>query len=157
MPASAEFGGEPGFEDLFGQGFADQPGAQGEQVGVIVLAGIGGGGEVIAHAGAHAGDLVGGHAGADPGPVDHDPAEGFTRRNQFGNRPGKIGVIHRGGGIGAAVDDRVAQLGEIGFEGFLEGETAVISADGDRFFVREGGGCEPEPGGGWRSPSGRSR
>ncbi len=75
MPSSAEFGGEPGFKDLLGQGFADEAGAQGEQVGVIVLAAIGGGGEVVAHAGAHAGDLVGGHAGADPGAVDHHPSQ----------------------------------------------------------------------------------
>ena len=76
---------------------------------------------------------------ADPGTVDHHPAEGFARSNQLSNRPGKIGVIHRGGGIRTAIDHRVAQLGEIRLQGFLEGEAAVIGTDGDRLF--RGGGC----------------
>src|SRR5438045_1127855 len=62
---AAEVGGEEGLHDVAGQPLADEGPAQSQDVGIIVLAGIGGGGDVVAHGGADAGDLVRRHRAAD--------------------------------------------------------------------------------------------
>ena len=64
---------QPGLYNLAGQTWANQPSAQRQHVGIVVLAAIGGCGLVVTKASAHAWHLVGRHARADARAV-HDNA-----------------------------------------------------------------------------------
>ena len=131
VPFRAPRGGEEGVDDLEGQPLADHPGAEGQHVGVVVLARVAGHRGVVGVRRAHAGDLVGGHRGADAGAVDDDAARAGAGRDQAGDDVGEVRVVHGVGAVRAAVRDAEALVGEVLRDDGLEGEAAVVRADGD--------------------------
>ena len=105
-------GGQEGLDDLRAARFASTKRApEGEDVGVVVLAGVLRGGGVDAGRGAHAGHLVGGHGGADAGPVHEDAEPGVPGLHGLGHREGHVGIVHGLGGERAVVVEAVARGG----------------------------------------------
>ena len=119
------------FDDLPGERLTDQPGPEGEDVGVVVLPAVAGGRDVVAQGRPHPGHLVGHHRRADPGPVDHDPLGALPRGHLLGHREGKVGIVDRLGGVGAAVDHPPALLAQAEGEPLLQPEPAVVGTDGN--------------------------
>ena len=163
VPFRAPRGGEERVGDLEGQALADHPGAEGQHVGVVVLAGVAGHRGVVGVGGADARDLVGGHRGADAGAVDDDPGRAGAGRDQAGDDVGEVRVVHGVRAVGAAVGDGEALLAQVLDEDGLEGEAAVVRADGDGLPVgldgagrrrrgAAGGGAAPRRAGRRRAP-----
>src|SRR5215510_7132570 len=69
--------------------------AQGENIGVIVLATVSRRRHVIAHRGAHTGDLVRGHTRTDPRAIDDYPEIALPAGNSARDIMSEIRVIHR--------------------------------------------------------------
>lgn len=69
MPAAFEFGGQERVDDIEREAQADNAGANGQHIGIIVLADHPGGEGVHTHATAHAFDLIGRHHNTLAGPA----------------------------------------------------------------------------------------
>src|SRR3990172_6005274 len=130
VPPAPKGRAEPGLDDLLGEVDADQPGAQGEHVGVVVLAAVDGGRVVITQRSAHARHFVRRYRAADARAIHEDAAPSLARADQAGDSVGEVGVIHRLGRVCAAVNHRVAQCGYKFLQRFFEREAAVIRAEG---------------------------
>ena len=89
MPLLGALGRQEDVDDLLGQAGADQAGAEGQDVGVVVLAAVAGAREVVGQRGPHARDLVGDHGRADPGAVDHDRRDRTDPRRPPRPPPGR--------------------------------------------------------------------
>lgn len=122
---------EEGLDEFDGDGLADDPGADAEDVHVVVLDPLVGGVVVVADAGADAGDLVGGDADADAAAADQNAAVGPTSNNDLANFAGEVGVVDGAVGVCPAVDDGMARRGDEGSDSVLEREAAVIAAESD--------------------------
>ena len=135
MAPTAELGGQPGLDDLFGQVHPDQPGAQGQHVGIVVLPAVDGRGVIVGHPGPHARHFVGHNAAADPGAVDHDAhARPCRRLTRAADGVRKIGIVHCLFAVGAGIDDFETQRGQVRFEDLLQLEAAVVRSNCDHFF-----------------------
>src|SRR5690606_22062270 len=92
---AAEVGGQPGLHNLLGQIGADEPGAQGEDVGVVVFPAVNGRCLVITHRRTYAGDFVGRHAAANTCPVDDNAAPGAPGGDELRHRISEVWVVYR--------------------------------------------------------------
>src|SRR5215207_10297580 len=129
-----EVGGEPGADDVAHLAGGDGAAPQREDVGAVVLAGVDGDFDGVAGGGAHAGDLVRRHGGADARAVDDDAEVGLALGDGARDRVREVGVIDRVRRVRAVVAHAVAQLGEQALQLLLQGEAAVVRADGDDSF-----------------------
>ena len=109
----------------------DLAGAERQDVGVVVLAGVPGQRLVVAGGGEHAGDLVGRHGRADAGAVDHDAEVARSRGHRRATAAAKTRVVDRLLAGRAAVGDRVPERRDERGELLLQLEAAVVGADGD--------------------------
>ncbi len=130
MAVHRAVGGEEDVDDAYREVFGEVSGAEGEDVGIVVFARVAGGFFVESHAGADARDLVGGHARADTGTVDDDPAQGLAGGDGLSGGAGKHRVVARFLRMRSDIEHVHALLGEVMLDGFLEGEPAVIAAEG---------------------------
>ncbi len=96
-----------------------------------MLAGVGRGGDVVAHGRADATHLVRCHAAPDPGAVDHDaearPSAGHLVRHGHG----EIRIVHGLASIRAEIRRFVPQLDEPLRDDCLERHPAVVGAERD--------------------------
>ena len=104
---AGEFGVEKGPDDHFGDFGADDPGAEAEDIGVVVLDTLGGGIHIVAEGGTNPGHFIRGHTGADAAAAQEDAAVRLLLQHGVTDRFREIGVIHRIGGVGAQVQDFV--------------------------------------------------
>ena len=100
-----EVGGEPGVEDGRNLGGVEDGGAEGEDVGVVVLAGHAGHEGVEDLGGADVGELVGGDGHAGAGGADEDAAVEGAVGDAAGDLGGEVGVVDGFGAVGAEVRD----------------------------------------------------
>ena len=130
MPSPGEWGGEKHPDDISGEPLSDQSAAQGEDIRVIVLAGIFRSRQIVAQGRPHPGDLVRHHRAADTRPIDHDAEGRVPGSYQVGYFRGVNRIVHgiRGGAPHIVHHD--AQLGEDELQRFLESVAAMVGADG---------------------------
>ena len=110
MTAAVELLGEEGVHQTHGLLGADHAGADGEHVGVVVVAGELHG---VFLGGVHTADAlhaVGGQGDAEAGAADEYAALRFAVGHGLGHRMAVHGVVAALGGEGAEVDDLVPQL-----------------------------------------------
>lgn len=131
VAACGKGSGEPDGDDFACELGREHFGAEGEDVGVVVFAAVAGGGGIVAEGGADAGDFVCGDGGADAGGIENDGAGCFTAGDGECGFFSEVGVVHGGGGIGAEVEDGMAEGLEPREELLLEIEAAVIGGKGD--------------------------
>lgn len=122
---------EEGLDEFDGDGFADDPGADANDIHVIVFDALVGGVAVVADAGPDAGDFVGRHADADAAAADQDAAVRLSGDDGLADLAGEVGVVDGAVGVGPAVDDGVPRRDDEGGDFGLEREAAVITAEGD--------------------------
>ena len=79
-----EFGFQEGIDDIVGQFVGNDPGAETDDVGVVVLSGEAGGSSFRAAAGSDALMLVAGNRDAHAGPADGDAQVNFFILDGFG-------------------------------------------------------------------------
>src|SRR6266850_5810599 len=133
MPLLARVaGGGEGADDLPGDLLPDDPGAEAEDVHVVVLDPLMGGVGVVEEPGADAGELVGGHRHAHAAAADDDAALDVAAPQRAADRFREIGVVVGLRGIvSAKVAHVVARRREVGDENLLERVAGVIRGDGD--------------------------
>ena len=95
MTAAGEVGGQEHLDAFLGDFHADQPGAEREHVGVVVLACQPGAGAVMAQRGADMAVTVEGDRNADAGAADGDAASGPALAKRPGEGIGVIGIVDR--------------------------------------------------------------
>ena len=122
-------GGEEGAEAIEGHGIAGEARAEGQNIGVIVLAGEPGFGDIARLGAANGGVAVGGEGHADAGAADQEAEAGGTSLNALADRVGEIRVIAAGGGVGAAIDHGPAGITRGLGQLVLEEIAGVIGAD----------------------------
>ena len=83
---------------------ADHARTQDQHVGVVVLAGEAGGGDVVAQGGADMAVPVGGDADADAGAADQDAAPRPAVAQRGGQRVGHVGIVDRAAVVGAEIE-----------------------------------------------------
>ena len=105
-----ELGVQEGLEDFLGCGPADQPGAHGDDVRVVVLHALMGGVDVVSQGATDARDLVGRHHGANPGAADQHGPLGLAGADEIAGGPGDVREIDGGLAGRAAVDDLMAEI-----------------------------------------------
>ena len=131
MASTGERGGEKRFDAGLGHLDPDQPRAQRDDVGVVVLAGEAGGQWLGNQRAAHRRVSVGGDRDADPAATQGNAELGLAARDGIGQDVAEIGIIDRSLAIRAEVADLVSGLtqprGELG----LEREGGVIGGDGE--------------------------
>ena len=104
MAVGSTVGGEEDVNESEREVLGEVAGAEREDVGVVVLAGVLRRREVERHRGAHAGDLVRDHARSDARAVDDDAEPRLPARDRLGRRPREDGVVARLGGVGPDVE-----------------------------------------------------
>ena len=76
-------------------------------------------------------DPVGGDGLTVARPAQHHAPLHYACSNGFGNGPDKTRIINGRFGVGAFVDNVVAEVGQKCFDGFLVAETGVVGANGN--------------------------
>ncbi len=148
----SEAGGEEGRDELGGEGGADHPAPEAEDVDVVVLDGLVGGVRVVGQNRPDAFHLVRGNAGACARPADDDAPFGASVDDGAAHRGGEVGVVDRSLIVGAEIEDRIPAVGKGPGEGLLEAEAGVVGSESDAH-----GDCPFERGGPELSPGYRRR
>lgn len=125
-------------QDFPDRGPADQPGAHGKDVRVVVFHALVGRVHVMAQGAADAGDLVGGHDGPHARAADEHSPLGLAGLNQPAGGPRDVGEVNGRLAWRASVYDLVAKFLQHIFDEFLEGEAGVIVAECDFQWVSLG-------------------
>ena len=86
---------------------------------------------IVADAGSNAGELVGGHGSADTAAADQDAAVRLRLSQGQADFLGEVGIVHRGGIVGAVVPDLVTLVLDEPLDLFLETESGVVGTHGD--------------------------
>src|SRR3546814_10170924 len=107
MATAGELGGKESLHTVAGGLDADQPGAERQYVGVVMLAAQPGAGGVVAQCGTAAGDPVGGDGNADTGAADGDAEAGLAGRHGLAQGAAEIGIIDAFRAIGPEVEHTV--------------------------------------------------
>ena len=102
-----------------------------DDVGVIMLAGEGGGDRLVDPRAAALGVAVDGDRDADARAADGDAALGRAGRDGVRQPSAEIGIIDAFGVVGAEVADVIAKLAEPHRQLALEGETGMVGSKGD--------------------------
>lgn len=131
VAAVGEFGGEEDFHDAADLFFAEEVGAEAEDVAVIVLAGAAGGEFIVDEGGPDALHLVGGDGHTNAGAVHQDGDFVVVGGDRAGGGDGEVGVIARGGGFAAEILERVALAGEERDEASFGFVPAVVAGEGN--------------------------
>ena len=131
--------GEPDFYDVQGFGFGDGTLAEGEAIGIVVLAVPDGDLFVPAEAAADAFDTVGDDGFAVAGAAENDAALDFAAGHGFGDGADEIRVVAARFRVRAKIAHGVAGGQEHGFDGFFVGEASVVGTDGDGEQLGHGG------------------
>ena len=126
VPVRAPWCCQPLVDDLQGEALPDETGAEGEDVGVVVLAAVAGRREVVAERRPHPGHLVGGHARTDAGAVDDDAPAAHARADQICHRVREVRVVDRFGADTPAVVDGAVLLSKVLDDRLFELVAAVI-------------------------------
>lgn len=130
MAAAFERGFEEGGEGVAGGFDAGEAGAEGNHVGIVVLAGKPCAEIVVDKGAAGAGDAVGGDGNADAGAADDDAEFCSARGDLFGAGAAEIGVVDAGGGVaGAEIEDIVAGSAQVFGENGLQRIARMIRCD----------------------------
>ena len=135
VSASGKRGAQPELHDLGGAAFIEDARTEGKDVEIVVLARHLGLVLTADIGGADAGDFVGADGHADAGAADEDAALGASGGDVFGHFHGKVGIIHRVGGVGSFVDDLMAEREDVLADVVLEEIAGVVGAD-ERFSFR---------------------
>src|SRR5262249_60434688 len=104
---------EEGVDQLPGQRLADDPGAQTQQIRVVVLPRLVGGEVIVAEGGPHAAQLVGGDAGAGTAAADHDSGLDPAILDRLPDAACVVGVIDRSAAARSHVEERYPPIPEV--------------------------------------------
>ena len=131
VAAALELGVEPLVDDHLSELGANDAGAKGQHVGVIVHTGELGAEGLGAHDGAYALDLVGSQADPDAGTADQDAQVDVAVDNGLTHLVAGDGVVKALGGVGAKVHDLAAALLQVLGDDVLELDGGVVVTDTD--------------------------
>ena len=129
MASAFECRAEPEHEDLVRQSGRDNAAADGEDVGVVVLAREPRRVEIVAERGAHAGNFVGGDLLALSASAEDDAPIGRAASDRAADADADGRVVHRGLAVGAVIVHRVAEASQRLFEMFFEEKARMIRAN----------------------------
>ena len=115
--------------EIFGKLGADNPRAQHEDVGIVMLHALMRGICVMAKAGTDAGNFVGGHRGAYTASADEDATLGIATQDAQADGFGEVRIIDRLRIGGADVLNLMATFLKIVDQESLEGEAGMIGAN----------------------------
>ena len=104
---------------------------QGHDIGVVVEPGHLGGPGLVQQSAANALDLVSGDGSADAGGAEHDALLALAGRDSLGGGGDHVGVVAAGEAVAAEVHDLMALLLQVGLDGLLHLECAVIAGNGN--------------------------
>ena len=131
MAAAQEIRGQEHVDDVASQHRGQDPRPQGQDVGVVVLAGQAGRVLVVAQRGPDPMDLVGGNLLPLPRPAYNDAHLRPAADDMAGTSGAEGRVVHGLLPVGAQVVDFVAELPQMGHYRQLERVAGVIIGDGD--------------------------
>jgi hypothetical protein len=131
MAAAFEGGVKPGCDDVKRGLEGHHALAEGNDVGVVMLAAKAGGFKVPTESAADAPDTVGDDGFAVARTAENYTALAFTAGDSFGNRTDEQWVIDGGVGEGAEITDFVPKFSKEFPDGFLVLKAGVVRADGD--------------------------
>jgi len=129
VTAVAESGGEEDLDDVADLVFAEQVGAEAQDVAVVVLAGAAGGDLVVNECGADATDLVGRDGHADAAAVHEDARLAGPGGNRAGGGGGEVGVVAGPRPVAAEIGNVVPLLLEDGQQPPLRFVPTMIARD----------------------------
>ena len=131
VPAALERRGEPERDDLVGQPASDDPAAEREDVGVVVLPGQPGGIEIVAECGTGPRYLVGGHLLPLAAAADDDAAIRALAHDRARDRGANLRIVHRIAAVCPEVVDRVPEPGQHRHEMLFQRKSGMVRADRD--------------------------
>ena len=130
MAIALELGGEEHVEDREGEGLAEEPAAEREDVGVVVLAREAGRGLVVTEGGPRACTLLAAICSPWPLPPSTTPASASPRTTARAG-PRRTTGSRRPPAVGAEIGDLVTALSEVGDDGLLQLEPGVVASHCD--------------------------
>ena len=131
MAATRERGGQKRVDAGLGHLDPDQPRAQRDDVGVVVLAGEGGGERLGHQRAAHRRVAVDRDRDTDARSAQRDAELGLAMRDRIGQDVAVVGIIDAGFIVGTKVEYLVAVLAQPGGKLALHRDGGVIGDDGD--------------------------
>ena len=108
---------------------ADQRRPQRQHIGVVVLAAVACGRQVVTQGGPHAGELVGRHGRADPRAIHDHPDLGPPVGHPLSHFRGNLRIVDRLGAVRTAVFDGETTRTDVFGKLLLELKSAVVSAN----------------------------
>lgn len=131
VSSALKLGGQKRLQGLDGHLVTDQAGADAEHVGVVVLTGQTGRGDVVHRGRTNAGDLVGRDGDADARAAHADAQFGLPGRDGPADRRPEVRVVATLLGVGPDVVHLVAEATQQLGEALLQFEPGVIGANGN--------------------------
>ncbi len=125
-------------DQLLGQGLADDPRPEADDVDVVVLHHLMGRVGVVRHRCPDPLELVGSHGGSSARAADEDAPVGAPVEHRLRDRRRVVGVVDWFRRMSAQVVHRVARLGQPCGQVFFQGEAGVIGAECDSHLRRQG-------------------
>jgi hypothetical protein len=135
VTAALEFRLQPGMDNIEDLGLRNQPGAKGNDIGIIMLGGQTRAFPVPAQGAPYTLDLVGDHGFSVAAAPKHNAHIILVPSDTFGGRPYIIGVVHRCITVGAEIMDKIARPLQIPLDSLLGLETRVIRCYSDSFIL----------------------
>ena len=126
VAAALELGGQEHVDDLVREAEPDDSGADGQHIGIVVLARHSCRVEAVAECRTSAADLVRGELFALAAPPEHDADVGAAVANLTGSSCAELGIVDTLRRVGPAVDDLVAGRGQAPDQVLLEFETRMV-------------------------------
>jgi len=132
MPTMFFGGTQESQQRVNGHGGAHGTTTEAGDVGMVVLAGQGGGRHIVDDGGPDAGDLVGRHGDADARATGAHTQFGLTGDHRPPHRRPEVRVVDRHGGIKRAqVGDVMPTLRQLGLQDLFQVEPTVVRTEGD--------------------------
>ena len=131
MPATLELGVQEGVHNPLGQIIADDAGAHGQHIGIVVAAGHLCGEGITAQGTADPMHFICGDGHADACGADHDALFALAGGHRLCCGAGEVGVVAALLATGTEILYFVARGGQIGLDVLFQSKSAVIGSDGD--------------------------
>ena len=131
MPSALKLRAQKSVENFRRGAGVDMVAGQAEDIGIVVLAGVGRGVFIAHQRGANPGHFIGGNAHAHASGTDEDTKFRFAQGHTVRHRLGILGRITGVLGSGPKIGHAHAPLGQVLLQGFFQLEPAMIGANGD--------------------------